>query len=156
MVDNGAALVVASMDTKGREVEYLCGCFHESGVAVLTLDAGVLGDTPFPVTVNRQEVALAGGASLADLRKAEDEGKAITVMQEGCGGMGSASLPGRPDGGHYLHRRFNGYIPRHRRHASFSSRISEGHDLDHGVGNTRPFVGTRDILMLYSVCDFSG
>ncbi len=156
MVDKRAALIVASMDTKGREVEYLCGCFRESGVAVLTIDAGILGEAPFPVTVTREEVAFAGGTPLADLQKEGDEGKAISVMQKGAavwaqrlyrdgriggiisigGSMGTALATG-------VMRLFPVGFPK----VMISTMASS---------NTRPYVGTRDILMLYSVCDFSG
>ena len=45
-----AALIVATMDTKGKEVQYLSECIQESGLTALTLDGGTLGESPFPTS----------------------------------------------------------------------------------------------------------
>lgn len=68
-------LIVATMDTKGKEVLYLQSCFKEFGIPVLTLDAGIMEKSPFPVTIPREQVALAGGMTLSEVQALGHEGK---------------------------------------------------------------------------------
>jgi|WetSurMetagenome_2_1015567.scaffolds.fasta_scaffold105391_2 uncharacterized protein (UPF0261 family) len=151
-----AALIVATMDTKGKEVEYIHARLGELGVPVLILDAGIIGESPFPITVGRKETAEAGGLSLDEVRSLRDEGKAIATMTTG------ATLIAK---GLYEQGRIGGII---------SVGGSMGTTLGTGVmrafpvgfpkimistmasGNTRPYVGTRDIMMVFSICDLSG
>ena len=57
MKNSGTVLIIATMDTKGNEVQYLMSCFKEFGIPVLTLDAGIMGESPFTVSIGREEVA---------------------------------------------------------------------------------------------------
>ena len=81
---SGVVLILSTTDTKGNEVLYLEACFKELGVPFLTLGAGIMGESPFPVAVSREEVALAGGMSLPDVRSLGHEGKALAVMIAGA------------------------------------------------------------------------
>lgn len=156
MENQNAVLLIATMDTKGQEVLYLLSCFEELGISVLTLDAGIMGESPFPVTINREKVALAGGMSLSEIRALGHEGKALTVMITGairCAKdlyqqgkiMGIIGLGGSMGTtlGTGVMRTFPIGFPK----IMISSMASR---------NTRAFVGTKDILMLHSVCDLSG
>jgi uncharacterized protein (UPF0261 family) len=151
-----AALIVATMDTKGKEVQYLTECIQESGLTVLTLDAGILGEPPFPASVPREEVALAGGMPFNQVRDSGDEAKAIAVMTSGAkaiakrlyaeGTIGGIIGIGGAMGtimGTGVMRSFPGGFPK----VMISTMASS---------NTRPYVGTKDIMMLYSICDLSG
>ena len=156
MDNQNAVLLVATMDTKGQEVIYLLSCFEELGISVLTLDAGIMGESPFPVTINREKVALAGGMSLPEVRALGHEGKALTVMITGAircakdlyqqgkimGIIGLGGSMGTTLGSGVM-RTFPIGFPK----IMISSMASR---------NTRAFVGTKDILMLHSVCDLSG
>ena len=152
----GTALIVAAMDTKGKEVSYLDACFREFGILVLTMDAGILGESPFPVTITREEVARAAGLTLTEVQNIGDEGKAIAVMVKGAVRwtqdlFGGGSIQGIIGLG-----------------GSMGSTLGTGVMRTLPVGfpkvmistmassNTRPFVGSKDLLMLYSVCDISG
>lgn len=53
-------VIIATLDTRGDEVEYLKDILEESGHTALTVDAGVLGDPPFPGDYPRERVAEAG------------------------------------------------------------------------------------------------
>ena len=149
-------LLVATMDTKGEEALYVKGCLEEAGVRVLILDAGIRGESRVPVEVTPEEVAKAGGKTIAQVRAMGHEGKALEVMIQGAvecaralfkerkvqgiiglGGSMGTSL------GSAVMRAFPLGIPK----VMISTMASR---------NTRPFVGTRDILMLHSVCDLAG
>jgi len=154
--NSSAVLIIATMDTKGEEVIYLLSCFEELGIPVLTLDAGILGESPFPVTIDREKIALAGDMNLSEVRALGHEGKALAVMitgaircvkdlyQEGKikGILGLGGSMGTTLGTSVM-RAFPIGFPK----VMISSMASR---------NTRAFVGTKDILMLHSVCDLSG
>jgi uncharacterized protein (UPF0261 family) len=144
------------MDTKGQEVLYLLSCFEKWGIPVLTLDGGIMGESPFPVTIDREKVALAGGMTLSDVRALGHEGKALAVMITGairCAKdlyqqgkiMGIIGLGGSM--GTTLGTGVMRTFPIGFSKVMISSMASR---------NTRAFVGTKDILMLHSVCDLSG
>ena len=77
-------LLVATMDTKSREVLYLKACFKKAGIPVLVLDAGIKGESPVPVSINREKVARAGGKTLIEVQAMGHEGKALEVMINGA------------------------------------------------------------------------
>lgn len=149
-------LVLATMDTKGNEAKYMEKYIREAGVDVLFMDAGILGTNNFPVFISREEVALAGGKSLAFVQSVGHEGKALEIMIQGATKCTNELL---------RVNKIDGII---------SIGGSMGTTLGTGVmrslpfgfpkvmvstmasRNTRPFVGTKDILMLHSVCDLSG
>jgi uncharacterized protein (UPF0261 family) len=154
--NSSAVLIIATMDTKGKEVLYLLSCFEKWGIPVLTLDAGIMGESPFPVTIDREKVALAGGMTLTEIRALGHEGKALAVMVTGAiecakdlyqkgkinGILGLGGSMGTTLGTGVM-RAFPIGFPK----MMISSMASR---------NTRAFVGTKDILMLHSVCDLSG
>jgi uncharacterized protein (UPF0261 family) len=154
--NQNAILLVATMDTKSQEVLYLQSCFETLGIPVLTLDAGIMGESPFPVTIDREKVALAGGMPLSEVRALGHEGKALAVMINGAiqyakdlyherkikGILGLGGSMGTTLGTGVM-RTFPIGFPK----VMISSMASR---------NTRAFVGTKDILMLHSVCDLSG
>jgi uncharacterized protein (UPF0261 family) len=154
--NQNAVLLVATMDTKGKEVLYLISCFEELGIPVLTLDAGIMGESPFSVMIHREKVALAGGMTLSEVRALGHEGKALEVMITGAircardlyregkikGILGLGGSMGTTLGTGVM-RAFPIGFPK----VMISSMASR---------NTRAFVRTKDILMLHSVCDLSG
>ncbi len=52
------ALLVATMDTKGREALYIADCIKKEGISVKIMDAGIRGTSPVPVDIRREKVAL--------------------------------------------------------------------------------------------------
>ena len=151
-----SVLLVATMDTKFREAGFIESCLKESGCSVQVMDAGIRGDSPVPVTITRQEVALAGGKSLSEVQAIGHEGKSLSIMLKGAckiadtmfdngvisgvislgGSMGTTLGTG-------VMRQFPIGVPK----VMISTMASR---------DTRSFVGTKDILMLHAVCDLSG
>lgn len=144
------------MDTKGKEVLYLDACFREFGIPVLTMDAGIIGESPFPVSITRDEVSREAGMTLTDVQNIGDEGKALALMVKGAVRCTQNLFRGS---------RIQGIIGLG---GSMGSTLGTGVMRSLPVGfpkvmistmassNTRPFIGSKDILMLYSVCDISG
>ena len=151
-----AALLIATLDTKGQEALFLAACLKKQKVTVKILDAGIKGKSPVAADINRKEVAKAGGKTLSDVQKIGHEGKALQIMTEGAVQCATK-----------LHRQ-------NKIHGIIGLGGSMGTTLGSGVmralpigfpklmvstmasRDTRPFVGSHDILMLHSVCDLAG
>ncbi|HET6743660.1 MAG TPA: Tm-1-like ATP-binding domain-containing protein, partial [Kribbella sp.] len=83
----GAALTVVllgTLDTKAEEYAFVRDRLTAAGLAVLVVDAGVLGSAGLAADVDRSSVAAAGGADLDALRAANDRGAAVTAMAAGA------------------------------------------------------------------------
>jgi uncharacterized protein (UPF0261 family) len=147
--------LLGTLDTKGREYEYLRSRLLEQGVDVLLVDAGVF-EPLIEADVLQEEVAAAAGADVAALREAGDRGAAVEAM-----GRGAAEVvrrlheEGRLDAILAVGGSGNSSI------AAQAMRV-----LPVGVpkllvstlasGDTRPYVGATDVSMTYSVVDISG
>jgi len=151
-----SVLIVSTMDTKAKEACFLKECLEGEDLRVQILDAGIMGNSPFPVDISRDSVATAAGSSLGDVQNMGHEGKALDVMISGaikCAGdlykkgeiQGVIGIGGSMGTslGTAVMRTFPVGFPK----VMISTMASR---------NTRPFVGTKDIMMLHSVCDLSG
>ncbi|MHC5034879.1 MAG: Tm-1-like ATP-binding domain-containing protein [Planctomycetota bacterium] len=150
-------LVIGAFDTKGTEYAFLREHILARGHAVLAVNTGVLGTTDlFPVDVEADEIARAGGAEIAALREKKDRGEAMKVM-----GAGAPVVVAE------LHRkdRFDGIIGMGG--TGGSTVVSAAmRALPLGVpkvcvstaasGDTAPYVGTKDVTMMPSVVDVAG
>jgi uncharacterized protein (UPF0261 family) len=120
------------------------------------IDAGVLGDPAFAVDISAADVAAAAKENLAALRRGRDRGRSVTAMATGAQAMlgwlveqgavhGVVSLGGS---------------------AGTAIATAAMRALPYGfpklmvstlaAGDTRPYVGTRDICMMPSVLDIAG
>ena len=77
--------VVGTLDTKGEEYELLKGAIEKRGFNTLIVDVGILGEPYFEPDITAEDVAIAGGASIGDLRAENDRGKAVPAMGKGVG-----------------------------------------------------------------------
>ena len=68
MTQTARALLIATMDTKGREALFISNCLEQAGISVLLMDAGIRGASDVPVDISREEVAQAGGKSLVEVQ----------------------------------------------------------------------------------------
>ncbi len=156
MNHRAVALLVATMDTKFQEAMYLADCLKAEGIAVKIMDAGIRGQCPTPVDIPREEVARAGGKSIEEVQTIGHEGEALEVMTNGAiqcarelhrqkkiqGIIGLGGSMGTTLGSGVM-RSFAVGLPK----VMISTMASR---------DTRAFVGTKDILMLHSVCDLVG
>src|SRR5688572_32144400 len=80
-------LLLGTFDTKGDEYAYVRSLIEARGHGVVTMNLGVLQaeqDIAFPIDVTAEDVARAGGASLAGLRAQRDRGTAVEAMLAGA------------------------------------------------------------------------
>ena len=148
--------IIAALDTKGEEAELIRDYVTARGHRSLVIDVGVLGDPRFPADVGRADVAEAGDARIEGLRQAGDKSRAMEVMTSGAG-MLAARL--------YAEQRIDGMIGLGGTAGTVIG-TSAMRALPVGVpkiivstvaaGDTRPYVGTKDVTMMYSVVDVAG
>jgi len=149
-------VVMGTLDTKGHELKYVKDIIEESGLEALVVDTGILGEPTFKADVPRGEVAAAAGYALGDLVRKQDRGESVETMTAGAAAV-AAKL--------YAEGRLQGIISLG---GSAGTTIGTAamRVLPVGVpklmvstmasGDTRPYVDTKDICMMYSVVDISG
>ncbi|GED71698.1 hypothetical protein BRE01_54000 [Brevibacillus reuszeri] len=149
-------VLIGSLDTKGAEFRYVKEVVESLGVQTLVIDTGVLDEPVIAPDIARDVVALAGGMTIEELQAQRDRGTAVRIMTKGAeevvrrlveegvvgavfgmGGtagttVGAAAMRGVPIG-----------IPK-----LLVSTVASG--------NTRPYVGEKDVMMMYSVVDIAG
>jgi len=149
-------VLVAALDTKGDEARLVRDTIAARGQPVLVVDTGVMGAPGFAPDVPAAAVAEAGGTALDALRQKGDRGEAIAAMARGAAAV-AARLHGEG--------RLDGIVGLGGS-AGTAVVSSAMRALPVGVpkvlvstvasGNVAPYVGTKDIALLYSVVDVAG
>ena len=148
--------LIGALDTKGEEFAFVKAALARRGHQTLVINTGVVGEPAFAPEIGAAQVAAAGGTTLAALRQQADRGKAIETMANGAatlvqqlqesgqihgilsmGGsagtaVGTAAMRALPVG-----------FPK----LMVSTLAS---------GDTAPYVGVSDIVMMPSVVDVAG
>lgn len=148
--------VIGALDTKGEEFLFVKKEIEKRGHSALVINVGIMAAPAFEPNVSADEVAKAGGTDLAILKEKSDRGLAIKTMSKGIvkvitdlhandriqavismggsagTGIGTAAMRALPLG-----------VPK----VMVSTLAS---------GDTKPYVGTRDIVMVPSIVDVAG
>lgn len=149
-------LLIGTFDTKGAEYAYVRDLILDRGLQVLTLNAGVTGEPTLTPDISAAQVAEAGGGDLAQLRQQADRGAALEVMTRGAGKLavrlhtegkfdGVLGLGG--SGGTAIATAAMRELPVGLPKVMVSTVAS---------GDVQPYVGVKDITMMYSVVDIAG
>lgn len=155
-----AVVLVGTLDTKGREYAFVRDRLVAEGVDVIVIDVGVLGEPAIAPDVTASEVAEAAGTRLEDLRAESGAGDrralALATMERGAVAIVADLLArGRVTGVMGLG-------------GSGGSTIAAGvlRSLPVGIpkllvstlasGDTRSYVGTSDVTLVYPVTDVAG
>ncbi len=149
-------IILGTLDTKGLELKYVKDIIEKAGVKTLTINVGILGEPYYVPEISSSEVAQAAGLDLKALIEKNDRGEAIEAMMLGAAKLveqmgtrgeisGIISLGGSAGTtiGTYAMQKLAVGIPK----LMVSTLAS---------GDTRPYVGEKDITMMYSVVDISG
>ena len=149
-------LLIGTLDTKGAEFAYVRDLIEARGHRTMVMDTGVLADPPFAPDVSAAEVAEAGGGSLARLREQADRGAAVDVMIAGV----RALVPRLHAAG-----RFDGVLGLGGGGGTIIATAAM-RALPVGVpklmastvasADVRPYVGVKDVTLMYSVVDIAG
>jgi uncharacterized protein (UPF0261 family) len=149
-------VLIGTLDTKGRELGFVRDLIRERGREPLVIDAGAIGSPQIVPDIDRAEVFRRAGTTWPEVRDRGDRGRAVAQAAEGVaaivkdlaargavtgifalGGsagttIGTAAMRAVPFG-----------IPK----VMVSTLAS---------GQTRPYVGGSDIMMMHSVADLAG
>jgi len=149
-------VVLATLDTKGQEAEYLRELIAGFGDKALVVDSGVIGTPAAQADVSRQEVAAAGGMALEKILQNPTRELAAPIMAEGATRIVSALVDeGKVHGilamggtqGTTLSTRVMRALPYGFPKVMVSTMAS---------GNVAPWVDIKDITMMFSVADIMG
>ena len=149
-------VVLATLDTKGIEAQYLKEKIESLGESALVVDVGVVGDPVIKADITRQEVAESGGTPLAKLLEDPDREVAAPIMAEGAVKIvadlaaqgevhGIVSMGGTQ--GTTLATKVMRALPYGFPKVMVSTMASS---------NVAPWVDIKDITMMYSVTDILG
>jgi uncharacterized protein (UPF0261 family) len=149
-------IIVGSLDTKGAEYLYVKHTFDRLGVETYVIDTGVLDEPAFTPDLSSDEVARLAGSSLSELRRRQDRGKAVTAMAAGAAEAVKKLLAQDIVGGVFSMGGTAGTTVGAAAMAEVPIGIPKMLVSTVASGNTRPYVGVKDVTMMYSVVDISG
>ncbi len=148
--------LVATLDTKGAEAEFVRRELEGHGAQVCLVDVGCIGTPEVEADVTREEVFAAAGTSLEAMVAGGDRGEAVTHAAQGarrvvldafargeCSGVLSLGGSAGTTIGTMCMRALPLGVPK----LMVSTLAS---------GQVRPYVGDKDILMMNSVVDILG
>jgi uncharacterized protein (UPF0261 family) len=149
-------VLLATLDTKGLEADYLREFIQSRGYQTLLVDMSILNPVMAHADVPREEVAHRGGKELKDLVAAKNRDQSMEIMGEGAAKI-LAELYGarKLDGvlgiggvqGTWLSTRAMQSLPIGVPKVVASATAS---------GDIRPFIKNKDIAILFSVADILG
>jgi uncharacterized protein (UPF0261 family) len=152
----GCIAVLATLDTKGEEVAYVKELLATRGHTTTVIDVGTLNLPRIPPDFSKEEVARTGGWELADLTRKGERALIMDAM-----GKGAEKLLLHL----YRQRRIDGVLALGGNQGSAIASIAM-RALPFGFpkylvstvasGNIRPYVGHKDIGVVFSVGDFLG
>jgi uncharacterized protein (UPF0261 family) len=149
-------ILAGTLDTKGDEFAFARDVLRGQGVETLVIDAGSLGPPTFPPEISRDEVFRRAGTSVEEIRSRGDRGEAVSAAARGVAAIAAEmASQGRVEGmlglggsaGTVIGTAAMRALPFGLPKVMVSTLAS---------GQTRPFVGGSDILMMYSVADLAG
>jgi uncharacterized protein (UPF0261 family) len=151
-----AVAIVGTLDTKGADLAFLAGRLRAAGADVIVVDAGTGDPAGLIPDVDGEAVAAAAGTSRTVLRSAADRGRAVTEMGRGAAlvisdlaaqGRVSGVLSAGGSGGSSIAAQVFAALPVGMPKLLVSTMAS---------GDVSPYVGAKDVCVMYSVVDVSG
>ena len=148
--------LLGTLDTKGAEVGFIRDLLQQLSVPTCVMDTGCLGEPTIAADIPRDVVFQSANQDLADLRQRGDRGQAVTQAALGATRLVvEAQARGELEG-----------IISLGGSAGTSIGTSAMRALPLGIpklmvstlasGQTRPYVGSKDILMMNAVVDIAG
>jgi len=149
-------LLIGTLDTKGAEYGYVRDLITQRGHTALLLDAGVAGPPTISADISAGEVAQAGGGNLAALREKGDRGEAMELMAAGAAKVAAQlHAQGKVDGVLGLGGSGGTAIATPAMQA-LPVGLPKMMVSTVASGDVQPYVGIKDVSMMYSVVDIAG
>ncbi|KZN23205.1 hypothetical protein A4G99_14150 [Haladaptatus sp. R4] len=151
-----AVVLIGTLDTKGEELDFAREIIEAHDIDVHLIDVGVMEDPDIEPDTSAHEVAEAAGTSLEHLRAEADRGEAIETMGDGAAAIASRLHDdGILEGVVGLGGSGNTSIATTAMRA-LPVGIPKLMVSTMASGDTEPYVGAKDVMMLYSVADIEG
>lgn len=151
-----AIAVIGALDTKGADFAFVKDEISKRGHSALVINTAVMGKPAFAPDISASRVAEAAGTTLDALRAEADRGKAMEAMTRGIAvivrelfnagkidavfGMGGSA----------------GTIIATSAMRALPVGVPKVMVSTLAAGNVKPYVGTKDIVMIHSVVDVAG
>ncbi len=151
-----AVVLIATLDTKGRELGFVRDLIRASGLETVVIDVGSLGPPTIEPDLSRDEVFRRAGSSADRARERADRGEAVSEAARGVAALvGELDAAGKVDAvlaiggsaGTVIGTAAMRALPFGRPKVMVSTLAS---------GQVGPYVGGTDIMMLYPVADIAG
>lgn len=151
-----AVALVGTLDTKGADFAFLAERLRGAGAEVIVVDAGTGEPDGLRPDIGGDAVAEAAGTSREQLRAADDRGQAVSAMGRGAaaviaglaaeGRVGGVLSAGGSGGSSIAARVF----------AALPIGLPKLLVSTMGSGDVSPYVGAKDVCVMYSVTDVAG
>src|SRR4030042_143209 len=149
---------IATLDTKGQEIKFVKDIIEQRGHKTLIVDDGILGKPTIRPDITREEVAVAAGTTLEEIKAIGNESKAIEIMALGLSHLvKSLYHSGRLDGvisigggmGTSMATTAMKELPLGVPKLMVSTKVAQS-------GTGKEYMGNKDITMVSSVADITG
>lgn len=150
------ALLLATLDTKGQELAFVRDRLRRAGIATLVADAGSIGPPAFEPDIPRADLFGRAGTTIEAVTARGDRGHAVAMAAAGAAVLAAElEAAGSLDGvlaiggsaGTTIGTAAMRAVPFGCPKVMLSTLAS---------GQTRPYVGGSDVLMMHSVADIAG
>lgn len=151
----GKVMVLGTFDTKGKEFAYLISCIRKAGVQTVSVNAGVMGEPSFSPDVTSQEVAEAAGFRFEEVRNM-NRGDCIDAMMKGAAKIALSLYEKALLGGIISMGGSAGTAIGTHAMKAIPVGVPKLQVSTIASGDTRVYVGAKDIIMMPSILDISG
>ncbi len=149
-------VLVGALDTKGAEFRFVRDLIAARGLETILVDFGVMGDPLVQPDVTADEVARAGGSSLAGLRAGHDKTLAMETMAAGLAKVVKDLYDAGRLGGILGMAGSGGTSIATRAMRGLPIGVPKVMASTVGGGDVSAYVGTTDITMMPTVVDVAG
>ena len=148
--------LLATLDTKGREAEFVRDALRSHGVDTKLIDTGCIGSPATQADVSRKEVFEAAGTTLSAMVEKADRGTAVTRAAEGAAALVSRLHADGKLSGVLAIGGSAGTIIGTSAMRALPLGVPKLMVSTLASGQVRQYVGDKDIMMLNSVVDILG
>ncbi len=149
-------LLLATLDTKGLEIAYMKGIIEKMGVNTLIMDTGLINEPAIKPDIDRYKVALAGGMSVNEILSLSRRDLMMDVIADGALRIATKLLS---------EGKIHGLISvGGNQGTAIATKVMRSLPLGTpkvmvstvANGNTRPYIGFTDTMMLFPLADVVG
>lgn len=148
--------LIGALDTKGEEFAFVKADLEQRGYRTLVVNTGIMGEPSFTPDVSADEVAQAGGRSLASLREEGDRGTAVDVMTQGIAQITKSWANENKVDGVLGMGGSAGTVIATAGMRELPIGFPKVMVSTLAAGDTTAYVGTKDIVLIPSVVDVAG